>query len=433
MVHEDCVGASYVATPDTAPISTTSGGASSKVLAATLPPSALLPDAVRATYPPPGAPLPPPTPQLPRCAVGGLSGRGARLGRRGDDHLDDGAPLPVVQAATPPSDGRPSGQVDSAPAGTPRDGAATAVTLSPSALGPPPPTGGALTGTLGGFGSHVRGGGCGRRPSRDDTTLSRRLSRLLRHDLLAAGLVPAPDGYVPLAAVLRCRGFGDVTVDAVCACVASSEKQRFSLVRRMPPEGDGRPADGAGADDGELYIRANQGFSTIVAASLSADAVYTRLVPPAAGSPPLLGVHATTSAAFARIAADEGLRAMRRDAIHFSPLPPPQPPSPAPTAASPAEPRTELEILRRVVAGVRSGRRREGQMVDSIALVVDVGASAAAGVVWHVSSNGVLLTQGGAGGVLAKRWVVRVTDVGSGADRTADLWGAPRGWTDERA
>lgn len=429
MVHDDCVGASFaaaaapLATSDSAPVSTSTGSVVSKVLTVSLTPGALPPDVARATHLPPEAPLPHSTLQAPRGAAGELSGRGARSGVLGDEHSDAGVLVPVVQAGALPSNGQSVGRVDSAPAGAPRGGGAAAVTLPPSAHWPPQPTGGAVNDSGGGTGSHARGGGHGQRPGRHDTALSRRLSRLLRHDLLAAGLVPAPDGYVPLAAVLRCRGFRDLTVGEVCACVANSEKKRFSVVRRVPRAADGRPVrDGSDADWGTLHIRANQGFSSVVAASLSADAVYTRLVPPAAASPPLLGVHATTPVAFARIAGDEGLRAMRRDAIHFAPLPLPPTSSPAPTAESPSEPRIELDVLRRVVAGVRSGRRRDGQLVDSIALVVDVGASAAAGVVWHVSSNGVLLTQGGEGGVLAKRWVVRVTDVVSGADRTADLW-----------
>lgn len=409
-LHDGCVGASdtnatpALVTPDTAPIPTTTFicSVARKALAAPLPSDALPTGGVRVTDRPSGALLPPlslPSSRDVRGGVGGLSSRG---GCRDGDYRLGGGPLPAVQPA------------------------------------------------------HSRGRG----PSRDDTALSRRLSRLLRHGLLAAGLVPALDGYVPLAAVLRCRGFGGVTVDAVCACVANSEKQRFSLVRRRPPGGDGGPAGGAhgagataaapggavttGADghtsgpagDGDLHIRANQGFSAVVARYLSPDAIYTRLVPPAAGSPPLLGVHATTLVAFARICADDGLRAMNRDAIHFARLPPSSPPpasSPTPTAASPLKVCTEVGVLREVVAGVRSGCRRDGEQVYRIALVVDVGASAAAGVVWHVSSNDVLLTQGGTAGVLAKRWIVRVTDVVSGADRTADLWVAPTSGADGRA
>ncbi|OSX77189.1 hypothetical protein BU14_0159s0044 [Porphyra umbilicalis] len=311
---------------------------------------------------------------------------------------------------------------------------------------PPPPVGAAAD--------------AGRRRSRrrrnDDeeaAALSRRLSRLLRHDLLDAGLTPAPDGFVPLAAVLRCRSFAGVSADAVERVVATSEKQRFSLVSRVANGGGGgrggaaagapgATVPGAAAAAPELMIRANQGFSARVAAALSADAVYARLTPPAAGQPPLLGVHATTSSSFARIAADDGLRAMRRDAIHFSRLPLAPPPAAVGEAAAaaaaatasaaaadgaagvaPAD-RTELTVLRGIVAGVRSGRRRGGELVDRVAIVVDVGASAAAGIVWHVSSNGVLLTQGGVGGVLPKRWIVRVTDVVSGADLSADLWPA---------
>lgn len=412
MLHDGCVGASITSaapalvTPDTAPTRTTttittSGGAR-KALAAPLPSDALSTGGVSVTHQPSGAPRPPPSLPLSRGArsgVGGLSGRG---GRRDGDFRGDGGSLSELQPA------------------------------------------------------HSRGRG----PSGDDAALSCRLSRLLRHGLLAAGLRPAPDGYVPLAAVLRCRGFGGVTVDSVCACVASSEKQRFSLVRRLPSEWNGGPAGGAHgvntsaaapsgavatsvdghtsgpAGDGELHIRANQGFSTAVALYLSPDAVYTRLVPPAAGSPPLLGVHATTLMAFARICADDGLRAMRRDAVHFArlaPSSPPPSPSATPKAASPLKDHTEVDVLHEVVAGVRSGRRRGGVQVYRIALVVDVGASAAAGVVWYVSSNDVLLTQGGAAGVLDKRWVVRVTDVVSGADRTADLWVAPTGGADGRA
>lgn len=409
-LHDGCVDASdtdaapALVTPDTAliPTTTTTCGVARTALAAPLPDDALPTSGVRVTDRPSGAPLPPPSLPSSRDVPGGVGGLSGHGGRRGGDYRLDGGPLAGVQPAR----------------------------------------------------------SRGRGPSRDDTALSRCLSRLLRHGLLAAGLVPAPDGYVPLAAVLRCRGFGGVTADAVCACVANSEKQRFSLVRRRPLGGDGGPAGGvhgAGATaaapggavatvadghtsgpagDGELHIRANQGFSAAVARYISPDAIYTRLVLPAAGSPVLLGVHATTLVAFVRICADDGLRAMDRDAIHFARLPPsltPPSSSPTPNAASPLKVRTEVGVLRDVVAGVRSGRRRDGEQVYRIALVVDVGASAAAGVVWHVSSNGVLLTRGGTAGVLTKRWIVRVTDVVSGADRTADLWVTPTGGADGRA
>lgn len=83
--------------------------------------------------------------------------------------------------------------------------------------------------------------------SSDQTRLSKKMTTVLRHRIHENGLgaVLRPDGFVPLAALLRAPGFGSVTVEQVRQCVADNDKQRLTL------------RDEAG----ELFIRANQGHT----------------------------------------------------------------------------------------------------------------------------------------------------------------------------
>jgi len=75
---------------------------------------------------------------------------------------------------------------------------------------------------------------------------SRKLSKLLRHKMHERGLFYRSDGYARLSDVLKTPGLQGVNVQLVRAVVADNDKQRFSMVT---------------LDDGELWIRANQGHS----------------------------------------------------------------------------------------------------------------------------------------------------------------------------
>ncbi|MBN6041732.1 RNA 2'-phosphotransferase [Amycolatopsis sp. 195334CR] len=157
--------------------------------------------------------------------------------------------------------------------------------------------------------------------------LSKRLSKHLRHDPAAAGLVLDEAGWVEVDAVLTALG---MSREQLAEVVARNDKRRFSF-------------DGTGT-----RVRANQGHSVAVDLGLPT------------AEPPEILYHGTVAAALPSIRA-EGLRPMRRHAVHLSP---------------------DEETARRV------GARRGAPVI----LRVAAGRMAAAGHVFQLSANGVWLT-----------------------------------------
>jgi putative RNA 2'-phosphotransferase len=163
--------------------------------------------------------------------------------------------------------------------------------------------------------------------------LSRRLSKILRHDPQSAGLTLDEHGWAPVAELLAAVHATRAELDAV---VAGNDKSRFAVVT---------------GPDGVDRIRASQGHSSRVAVDLG-------LAP---ATPPAELFHGTPRANVASIMAN-GLRPGSRHHVHLS--------LDLPTA-------------------VRVGRRRSA---DVVVLRVAAGELAAAGHVFHVSDNGVWLT-----------------------------------------
>ncbi|QRP44173.1 RNA 2'-phosphotransferase [Amycolatopsis sp. FDAARGOS 1241] len=164
------------------------------------------------------------------------------------------------------------------------------------------------------------------------TRVSKRLSRHLRHDPGSLGLVLDPAGWVSvdvLLAALREHGFG-VTRAQLDEVVARNNKQRFSF------------------DETGTRIRANQGHSVEVELGLAVVA------------PPAMLYHGTASTTVPVIFT-EGLRPMRRHAVHLS-----------------ADVETALKV------GARHGR--------PVVLRVAAGEMALAGHEFQRSDNGVWLT-----------------------------------------
>ncbi|MER7831866.1 RNA 2'-phosphotransferase [Streptomyces sp. NPDC095602] len=160
--------------------------------------------------------------------------------------------------------------------------------------------------------------------------VSKYLSRHLRHQPERIGLVLDPQGWVAVDDLLRAlaRHRMPVSRAELEHVVATNDKRRFTL------EGD--------------RIRASQGHTVDVDLGL----------PPAV--PPAYLYHGTVPAALDAIRA-EGLRPMRRHHVHLSP---------------------DRETATRV--GARRGR--------AVVLSVDSGAMHRDGHVFHVSANGVWLT-----------------------------------------
>ncbi|MFH9615387.1 RNA 2'-phosphotransferase [Streptomyces pratensis] len=160
--------------------------------------------------------------------------------------------------------------------------------------------------------------------------VSKYLSKHLRHEPDRIGISLDPQGWVAVDELLEaCVRHGfALTRDELDHVVAMSDKQRFTV------EGD--------------RIRANQGHSVTVDLGL----------PPA--EPPAYLYHGTVGPALDAIRAD-GLRPMNRHHVHLSP---------------------DRETA------VRVGARRGTPVV----LAVDAGAMHRAGHLFHVSANGVWLT-----------------------------------------
>jgi putative RNA 2'-phosphotransferase len=161
--------------------------------------------------------------------------------------------------------------------------------------------------------------------------LSKRMSRALRHDPAAAGLVLDDAGWTPVAALLAALRIDRADLDAV---VAGNDKQRFAV----------------GHDpDGVERIRASQGHSVPVDLGL----------PPV--TPPDRLYHGTSVAALESIRGT-GLHRAARHHVHLSP---------------------DRETARRV------GARRRGPVAI---LAVDAAAMARDGHLFYRSANGVWLT-----------------------------------------
>jgi putative RNA 2'-phosphotransferase len=136
------------------------------------------------------------------------------------------------------------------------------------------------------------------------TTLSKLLSKILRHEPQSVGIELDAQGWVSIEDLIRClaqsalapdapkrlRTLPAVTRETLAAVVATNSKQRFAL-----------SADGT-------RIRALQGHSVVV------ELDHPVLVPP-----PLL-FHGTAAASWPAISR-EGLRPGTRHAVHLSPDP----------------------------------------------------------------------------------------------------------------
>ncbi|EFY98705.1 RNA 2'-phosphotransferase domain protein [Metarhizium robertsii] len=219
-----------------------------------------------------------------------------------------------------------------------------------------------------------RRGGRGGRPEGREVQLSKALSRLLRHQAENAGIKLDEEGFAPLDRL----SWGPIkslspSLQEVKDVVETNAKKRFTLRPADPlaPE----PPSAAG-----YLIRANQGHSLKV----DEAALFEPILLGAADLPGKV-VHGTYFAFWKAILESGGLKPMSRGHIHCSD-------------------RTPEE-------GAVSGMRRDAELLVEI----DIEASLKDGVTWWRSDNGVILTDGGEGGVLETKYFKMVTS------RTTDL------------
>jgi len=182
-----------------------------------------------------------------------------------------------------------------------------------------------------------------------DRRLSRKLTKLLRHDAANVGLAVRADGFVSVGAIqarLAAEGI-DMDDNQLRRIVFADAKERYAL-----------HVD----DGGENWVRANQGH-TMTCVKL--EAVSTRL-PPGPDTPFKRSYHGTSQAAWASIRTT-GLSRMNRNAIQMA-------------IGRPGDPSVK----------VTSGMRADCECV----LEIDLVAAMEEGIEFFLSANQVIVCEG---------------------------------------
>ncbi|KAG1793120.1 uncharacterized protein HD556DRAFT_1238414 [Suillus plorans] len=202
---------------------------------------------------------------------------------------------------------------------------------------------------------------------RDDprTRVSKSLSWLLRHGAKNAGLDMRDDGYAKVSDVLSNPMFRDVNFSQLQEIVDKDQKQRFHLLAE--PRSSDSPSD-------IWWIRANQGHS-LQTVTLDMQPITSALDVP-------MAVHGTTLSAWeligkftsmrwfvllTHLSATQGLSKVKRNHIHLA-------------QGIPGD-------------NVMSGMRNSSQIL----IFVDLQKALDAGVLFYLSANGVVLTEGNEG------------------------------------
>jgi len=214
-----------------------------------------------------------------------------------------------------------------------------------------------------GGGNKQQGGAAKLRGLEEDSSavrLSKTLSWLLRHGATSEGLPMRPDGYVNVIHLLANPKVKSQSLDlaGLQEIVKADSKQRYDLMEDA---------------EGGWWIRANQGHS-IKTIKLDLKPILS-----VADIPTGVAVHGTTRKAWELIS-KEGLSKMKRNHIH----------------------------LAQGVPGnnVISGMRNSSQIL----IWVDVQKAINAGIKFHFSDNGVVLTEGNEAGILSCEFFRRVED-----------------------
>ncbi|QYT01199.1 2'-phosphotransferase [Trichoderma simmonsii] len=228
-------------------------------------------------------------------------------------------------------------------------------------------------------GRKPRGGGRGGRggggAQSREVQVSKTLSKLLRHQAGNAGIKLDAEGFAALDEVLNYGPIRslNVTLAEVKEVVASNEKQRFTMKLNSSLSAELVPSDDS-ATPSQYLIRANQGHSIKIESAALLEPITLE-----AGNVPSRVLHGTYFAFWPAIEESGGLKVMGRNHIHCS-------------TGTPEE-------------GVLSGMRKDAELVIDI----DVEKSLQDGIQWWKSDNGVLLTEGGEGGVLSTSYFKKVT------------------------
>jgi 2'-phosphotransferase len=165
----------------------------------------------------------------------------------------------------------------------------------------------------------------------------------------------------------------NVTFADIQTAVADNAKQRFSM---KPNPALKTPPDPSSEEPSEWVIRANQGHSIVMESSGLLKPITVE-----ADNVPDIVVHGTFFAFYQPIVDSGGLKKMNRNHIHFS---------------------TELPEEKQ---GVISGMRGDAEIL----IYVDIRKSLEdGGILWWISENGVVLTEGDENGVLSTKYWKKV-------------------------
>lgn len=222
-----------------------------------------------------------------------------------------------------------------------------------------------------------------REPLSRPTQVSKKMAWLLRHGAEEEGLQFLEGGFLSIADVLANRKFKSmkVTFTEIREVVAADEKQRYTMV---PKDG----ADATSVKPADFLLRANQGHSV----KMENEGLLT---PVTKENMPSSAVHGTTHAAWGLIVASGGLKAMGRNHVHFA-------------SGLPAGFKSVVEQDEAAVAAapVISGMRK----TSTILVFLDLSKAIDAGLVFGLSDNGVVLTEGNKEGLVPLEFFQRVED-----------------------
>ncbi|PMD58105.1 uncharacterized protein K444DRAFT_614354 [Hyaloscypha bicolor E] len=231
-------------------------------------------------------------------------------------------------------------------------------------------------GGSGGSGSRGnRAGGSGGGEMNREVAISKALSKLLRHAAVDVGLKLDPEGFARVDQVMQWQRLKSlhITFEDIQIATTDNAKQRFSM---KPNPSLNPPPDPKSETPSDWVIRANQGHSIAVDSAALLVPITIE-----AGNLPDVVVHGTYFGVYQAILASGGLKKMSRNHIHFS---------------------TGLPEEKQ---GVISGMRNDAELL----IYVDIKKSLEdGGVLWWISENGVLLTEGDENGILGTKYWKRV-------------------------
>ncbi|CAE6468429.1 unnamed protein product [Rhizoctonia solani] len=213
----------------------------------------------------------------------------------------------------------------------------------------------------------LRKGGRDRRNESVEIRNSKTLSYILRHGAAKEHLTIRSDGYVRVSDLLARPKLRELDLPGLLKIVSTDQKQRYQLGVQSGSDDPNAPilpvTPGQATDPTtSLWIRANQGH-TLKVADLETKPITDPSEVPCA-------VHGTNLKAWESIK-EQGLSRMNRNHIH-------------------------LASGRPGASGVISGMRNSSQIL----IFIDVAAAMAAGISFHLSANGVILTPGDSNGLI---------------------------------